>query len=417
MQRLQAYKFEIQPKPGQATAFRRVAGCCRLVFNRALAEQKARHERAEKHLGYGDLCKELTAWKREEETAFLGEAHSQPLQQALKDLGRAYTNFFAGRAAFPRFKKRGQRDSFRYPQPKPKHIDQANSRVFLPKIGWVRYRNSRAIEGAPKNLTIALEAGRWYVSIQTERTLPDPLPAADSAVGIDLGVARFATLSDGIVYKPLDSFRGLEKQLAWEQRKLARKKKFSRNWRKQKARITALHRRIGNVRKDYLHKVSTTISKNHAMVVVEDLKVANMSASARGTPEQPGSNVRAKAGLNKAILDQGWFAFRQMLDYKLGWNGGWLVAVNPRNTSRTCGACGHVDAENRTSQAEFQCVACGFEENADLNAARNILRAGHARFACSAPQGAESQAQGSKTHWGLLAGSSPASVMPGISVL
>jgi len=398
MQRLQAYKFELQPKPGQATAFRRVAGCCRLVFNRALAEQKARHERDEKHSGYAALCKDLTLWRHEPDTEFLSEAPIHPLQQTLRDLGRAYTNFFAGRAAFPRFKKRGQRDSFRYPDPKQFKLDQANSRVYLPKIGWVRYRNSRAIEGTPKNLTIALEAGRWFVSIQTERTIPNPLPAADSAVGIDLGVARFATLSDGIVYEPLDSFRGLERQLAWEQRKLARKKKFSRNWRKQKARITALHRRIGNARKDYLHKVSTTISKNHAMVVIEDLKVGNMSASAKGTTEQPGKNVRAKAGLNKAILDQGWFAFRQMLDYKLGCNGGWLVAVNPRNTSRTCGVCSHVDADNRISQARFKCIACGFEENADLNAAQNILRAGHARFACSTPQGAESQAQGSKTH-------------------
>lgn len=417
MQRLQAYKFELQPKPRQETAFRRVAGCCRLVFNRALAEQKARHERDEKHSGYAALCKDLTQWRHDPDTEFLAEAPVHPLQQVLKDLGRAYTNFFKGRAAFPRFKKRGQRDSFRYPDSKQFKIDQANSRVYLPKIGWVRYRNSRVIEGAPKNLTIALEAGRWYVAIQTERAAPDPLPVADSAVGIDLGVARFATLSDGIVYEPLDSFRGLEKQLAREQRKLARKKKFSHNWRKQKARITALHHRIANARKDYLHKVSTTISKNHAMVVIEDLKVANMSASAKGTAEQAGKNVRAKAGLNKAILDQGWYAFRQMLDYKLAWNGGWLVAVNPRNTSRTCGACGHVDADNRTSQAQFRCVACGFEENADLNAAQNILRAGHARFACSTPQGAESQAQGSKVYQDLLAGSIPARVMPGIAVL
>ncbi|OYV74626.1 MAG: hypothetical protein B7Z66_15780, partial [Chromatiales bacterium 21-64-14] len=191
MQRLQAYKFELQPKRGQASAFRRVSGCCRLVFNRALAEQKARHERDEKHAGYAALCKDLTLWRHEPDTAFLARAPIHPLQQALKDLGRAYTNFFAGRAAFPRFKKRGRRDSFRYPDPKQFKVDQANSRVFLPKIGWVRYRNSRAIEGTPKNLTVALEAGRWFVSIQTECTVPDAMPAADSAAGVSLPRERF----------------------------------------------------------------------------------------------------------------------------------------------------------------------------------------------------------------------------------
>ncbi|WP_286815756.1 RNA-guided endonuclease InsQ/TnpB family protein, partial [Marinobacter sp. UBA3607] len=119
-----------------------------------------------------------------------------------------------------------------------------------------------------------------------------------------------------------------------------------------------------------------------AMVCIEDLKVRNMSASAAGTLDQPGRNVRAKSGLNRSILDQGWFEFRRQLDYKLQWSGGWLVAVPPRNTSRTCPACGHVSAENRQTQAQFHCVDCGFKENADTVGAINILRAGHARFAC-----------------------------------
>ena len=412
MQRLQAYKFELRPKPGRAAAFRRTAGCCRCVYNRALAEQQARYERGESHLGYTALCRALAESKQADETAFPAEPHSQPLQQSLKDPGRAYTNFFAGRADPPRFKKRGRHDAFRYPQPKSEHIDQANDRIFQPKIGWVRYRNSRAIEGVPKNITVVLEAGHWFVSVQTERTVPNALPTATTAVGVDLGVVRFATLSDGIFYKPLDSFRVLEDKLAREQRKLARKTKFSRNWKKQKRRIAVLHRHIADARKDYLHKVSTDIGKNHAMVAVEDLKVSNMSASAKGTAERPGRNVRAKAGLNKAILDQGWFSFRRMLDYKLAWNGGWLVAVDPRNTSRECPACHHVDAANRTAQARFRCTACGFAEHADLVGAVNILSRGMqklrdegqdtndasfgcastARIACSRPQGPESQA-------------------------
>ena len=132
----------------------------------------------------------------------------------------------------------------------------------------------------------------------------------------------------------------------------------------------------------YLHKTSTAISQNHAMVCIEDLQVRNMSKSAAGTADAPGKNVRAKSGLNRSILDQGWFEFRRQLEYKQLWQGGQVVAVNPRNTSRTCLCCGHVSAENRRTQARFLCIACGFEENADLVGAINVLRAGHARFAC-----------------------------------
>ncbi|MGH7706365.1 MAG: RNA-guided endonuclease InsQ/TnpB family protein, partial [Vulcanimicrobiaceae bacterium] len=134
---------------------------------------------------------------------------------------------------------------------------------------------------------------------------------------------------------------------------------------------------------DMLHKASTTISKNHAVVVLEDLRIRNMTASAKGTLDEPGSNVRAKSGLNRRILAQGWGEFRRQLDYKLAWNGGTLLLVDPRNTSRTCAACGHVSAENRQTQAAFRCIACGHAANADTNAAINILRrAGQVRIAC-----------------------------------
>ena len=135
---------------------------------------------------------------------------------------------------------------------------------------------------------------------------------------------------------------------------MSRKQKFSNNWKKAKAKVQRLHARIGNVRRDYLHKCSTDISKNHAMVCIEDLQVKNLSRSASGTANAPGKNVRAKSGLNKSILDQGWFEFRRQLDYKLQWNGGWLVAVPPQNTSRTCPACGHVLAENRQTPSEIR---------------------------------------------------------------
>ena len=382
MERLQAHKFQLRPKTGQESLMRRFAGCCRFLWNKALALEKETYENEGKRLGFSLLCKALRDWKKENDTSFLAEAHSQILQQALKDLDRAYKNFLAKRADFPRFKRKGVHDAFRYPQ--GFRLDEGNSRIFLPKIGWVRYRKSRATEGTPKQVTVSLSAGKWLVSIQTEREVPEPLHPSQGAVGIDMGVARFATLSDGSSVRPLHSFRKHEKKLARLQRKLAKRVKFSANWQKLKARIQRLHHKIANVRNDFLHKATTAISKNHAVVVIEDLKVRNMSRSASGTLEAPGKNVRVKSGLNKSILDQGWFEFRRQLAYKLAWLGGKLLVVPPQYTSQTCSCCGCVDKQNRPSQARFKCTACGFECNADYNAALNILAAGHAVSACGA---------------------------------
>lgn len=378
MQQLQAYTFELRPTGAQQRLMRRFAGSCRVVFNEALNLQKARYERGEKKLGYAGLCKELTAWRNGaalpsgRSAPWLSEGPVHTQQQALKDLERAYSNFFAKQADFPRFKKKGQSDSFRYPDPKQIRLDQANSRICLPKLGWLRYRNSRNVLGELRNVTVSLSGGKWYVSIQTEREVEPPVPNG-GAVGIDLGIARFATLSDGTFYTPKNSFKRHETALRKAQQAMSRKSKFSNNWKKAKARIQRIHTRIGNARRDYLHKTSTAISNNHAMVCIEDLRVKNMSKSAAGTTERPGRNVRAKSGLNKSILDQGWGEFRRQLEYKLAWNGGHLIAVPPQHTSLTCPACGHVSADNRQSQARFACVECGFKEHADLVGAINII--------------------------------------------
>jgi len=381
MKRLQAFKFELMPNGQQERDMRRFAGSCRFVFNKGLALQKERHEAGEKKLGYAGLCKLLTEWRNGPETPWLADAPVHPLQQTLKDLERAYANFFAKRADFPKFKKKGQGDSFRYPDPKQFKIDQPNGRIFLPKLGWMRYRNSRDMLGAAKNITVSCSSGKWFVSIQTEREVELPLPQG-AAVGIDVGITRFATLSDGNFVKPLNTFRKHEVRLAKYQRAMGRKVKFSNNWKKAKAKVQRIHSRIANVRRDFLHKTTTTISKNHAMVCIEDLQVSNMSRSAAGSSEAHGKNVQAKSGLNKSILDQGWFEFRRQLDYKLAWNGGHLVAVPPQYTSQTCPCCGHVAKANRQTQARFACIECGFEENADVVGAINVLRAGHARLAC-----------------------------------
>jgi len=382
MQRLQAYKYELMPDGQQKRDMSRFSGSCRFVYNKALALQKEYYESQGKKHSYSALCKMLTQWRASTETLWLCDSPSQALQQSLKDLDRAYTNFFAKRADFPRFKKKGVCDSFRYPDPKQIKLDEANGRIFLPKLGWMRYRKSCNIQGVLRNVTVSLRAGKWFVSIQTRREVEKPLPKTTSTIGIDMGVIRFATFSDGNSLAPLNSFKRHEIALRKAQQSLSRKKKFSGNWGKTKRKVQRLHARIGNARLDYLHKATTIISKNHAMVCIEDLQVRNMSKSAAGTREAPGRNVRAKSGLNKAILDQGWFEFRRQLQYKLDWSGGILIAVPPQNTSRTCPACGHVSKNNRRTQAHFACVECGYENNADVVGAINILRAGHARLAC-----------------------------------
>jgi putative transposase len=280
------------------------------------------------------------------------------------------------------FKRKGKSsDSFRFPEPKQFTIDQNNSRIKLPKLGWIRYHNSREILGTAKNITVSANGGKWFVSIQTEREVEQPLHPATGIVGIDVGITRFATLSDGRHIEPHNAFRKHEIRLAKYQRRMSHIKKhsskqFSSNWKKAKARVQKIHARIADVRRDFLHKTTTALSKNHAMVCIEDLQVRNMSKSSKGTVEQPGKKVAQKSGLNKSILDQGWFEFRRQLEYKQVWLGGDVLAVPARNTSRTCPACGHMSAENRQTQARFACVECGYENNADVVGAINILNRG-----------------------------------------
>ncbi|ABM36609.1 RNA-guided endonuclease InsQ/TnpB family protein [Polaromonas naphthalenivorans] len=378
MKRLQAFKYELMPSGEQTRHMRRFAGARRFVFNKALALQQAHHASGGKFIGYFAMGKHLTAWKQE--SPWLKESPSQALQQSLKDLDKAWKNFFAKRASFPRPKKKGRGESFRFPQ--GFKIDQPNSRIFLPKLGWMRYRNSRDILGTVKNITISEAGGKWFASIQTEREVEQPIPVATMAIGIDVGIARFATMSDGSFVAPLCSFKKHEKRLAKYQRRMSRKTRFSKNWHKAKRKVQKVHSRIANARKDFLHKTTSALSKNFRVVAVEDLQVRNMSKSAAGNADKPGKNVAAKSGLNKSILDQGWFEFRRQLQYKLDWNGGILIAVPPQYTSQTCPCCGHVAKENRKTQAKFECVDCGYENHADVVGAMNILARGYRAAAC-----------------------------------
>lgn len=372
-----AFKFELIPNGEQIRRFKQFCGCSRFVFNRGLAYQNERYDADNSvKFSYTKLTSLLPEWKRE--LPWLKDCNAQVLQQSLKDLESAFKNFFTKRSDFPKFKRKGEKESFRFPQ--GYKLEQHNNRMYLPKIGWVRYRNSRDVIGQIKNVTVSQKCGKWYVFVQTEFEHDHPTPKG-SEIGIDMGIVRFATLSNGEYFEPINAFKTYRGKLAKLQRRLKNKVKGSRNWQKLKAKITRLHHKIANCRKDYLHQISSKISKNHAIVYVEDLKVANMTKSAKGSVEQPGKNVKQKSGLNRAILDQAWYEFRRQLEYKLAWNGGFLIAVPPQNTSRTCPCCGHIAKENRQTQSDFECVDCGYRNNADLVGAINILNRGQAILA------------------------------------
>jgi putative transposase len=311
-------------------------------------------------------------------------------QQALRNLEAAWSRHFESLGKRtrgqikpeevvkpPQFKKKHRcRDSFRYPDPQQFRIEPSNSRLSVPKLGWLRYRNSRRIQGEPASVTVCREGEKWFISIQTEREVEKPVHPFSSMVGIDLGVVRFATLSNGAVVQPCQALKQKQARLKRYQRMMARRRKFSENWRKAKAKVSAVHRKIANIRNDFLHKTTTAISQNHAVVVIEDLKVRNMSKSAARTKENPGSNVKQKSGLNRAILDQAWGEWRRQLEYKQEWQGGRVLAVRPHGTSQQCPLCGHISPCNRRTQALFRCQSCGYAANADDVSSINILSRG-----------------------------------------
>lgn len=413
------YKFRlIVPNSEIERQLTKIVGSCRFVWNKALALVKQDDEdyrtvvqMSKMNAGdaegistffkfnpYNQLSALLTKWKQHPETAFLKDAYSKSLQIVLEELGQAVSEAKSktNPKRYPVFKKRGVKDSFSW-NGTVKH-DIENSRIFVPKIGYIRYHKSRDVLGVIKNVTISKQAGHWYVSLQTERPLSQVNPEwvnANRAIGIDVGIVKAVSSSDAISFEyqgkqissnQLDSINPLREhqaKLAKLQKNLARKTKFSSNWNKQKVKISKLHSKIANIRNDFVHKVTTAISKSYAYVTVEALKIPNMSKSAKGTANKHGKMIKQKSGFNKSILDQGWGMFRQFLVYKLKYNYGTeLIEVNPQYTSQKCSCCGHIHADNRKSQASFRCVKCGLSMNADLNASLNIKAAGLAVLAC-----------------------------------
>lgn len=381
---LKAYKFVLEPNEHQEALLRLMCGHTRFIWNKALHQTNLMYHLRLGVPRYETMTKWITSWKRWEGFEFLSEAYTDNLQQKLKDLDTAWKRFFDKSlgADKPRFKRKGQSDSIRFVNFK-KYCKLDNRRVKLPnKIGWVKFRKSRNIEGTIKNCTVSFHNGRWYISFQTEQIVSKPEHRSTSVIGVDMGVKQFIALSTGDMKAPKSPFKKYQDKLASAQRKLAKKTKFSNNWKKQKAKVNLIHTKIANIRRDFLHKTSTELSKNHALIVIEELKVKNMSRSAKGTLDEPGRNVKAKSGLNKSILDQGWYEFRRQLEYKQKWVGGQVLDVPAHFSSQTCPSCSHVSSDNRKTQANFECVECGYKNNADIVGALNILERGHRLLAC-----------------------------------
>ncbi len=371
-----AQVFRLYPTSEQEQRLSQWVGAVRAVYNVALEQRRAfwRPGRQFNFVTQGRELKDLRA-----ENEWIADVPRDCLDQALRDLDGAFRAWWERRAGRPNFRCRGQNDSIRFPKPSELGLRKSGKRsgkIKLPKLGEVTIRANRPMPDELRNVTVFRRAGKWFAACVHRAHVAAPV-ASGAPVGIDRGVRIFAALSNGDVIAGPNVGRKAAGALARAQRQLARKQKGSRNRDKAKLRVARLRMRVANARKDFLHKASTTIAQNHGVVVLEDLRIGNMTRSARGTIENPGKMVRQKAGLNRSILDQGWGMFQRFLAYKLAERGGELVLVPANDTSRTCAACGIVDKASR-SGARFSCTACGHTDDADLNAAINILRRGRA---------------------------------------
>ena len=309
------------------------------------------------------------------------------------DASAAIQAFKAKKKGFPKFQARGDGDSFRIPQVRPTDWDEANGRVRIPKAGFVRFRKSRPIQGKIKQMTVSVECGHWFVSVVTEMDFANDGPRRPGEVGIDLGIAQTVTLSDGTVFQlDVESIKKHEKQIAVLQRQLCRNKEArqklaklgkanpfdkrepSRMRRRLKAKIQNHHRCIRNIRRDFMLKTAHTIAQNYGWVAMEDLKLKNMTKSAKGTVEEPGKNVRQKTGLNRSLARVAPYAMRMAIHWAVFKANGRLILVDPKYTSQTCPICGYTSSSNRPSQAHFGCQKCGYTANADVVGAANVLK-------------------------------------------
>jgi len=379
MKIMKAFKYKLLPTKKQTAILSDWAGACRFVYNCGPEHRTLHWKQYQNSISYLDQQNALPEIKKTEDFEWPKALPSQSIQCALRNLDRAFKNFWKGLGKYPQFKKRGIHDSIHFPTPGKFNIRAVTNKkalVTIPKLGDLKFRSHRSTVGIVRNATVTRDGKDWYISFCCE-VEHEAAVNVGSEIGIDKGIAHSIATSDGIfVDLPTIKIKKIEKRIEVVQRRRAKQKKYSPKWRKYTAITGKLHRRITRMRHHFLHQTSNDLTKNHSLVVVEDLKVRNMSRSASGTLENPGKNVAAKSGLNRSILRQGWGTLQIFLEYKANWNGSYIHRVNPQNTSRQCSNCLCVKADNRKTQECFVCQECGHIENADTNAAKNILRLG-----------------------------------------
>ncbi|MCJ1677142.1 transposase [Streptomyces sp. APSN-46.1] len=358
----------------------------RALWNVALEQRVYLWEQRRYTLRSAEQCKHLTAARTDLD--WIGDLPAQAGQQILRSLDRAYDNFWnpGHPAGFPVRKKRGHRLSVPFPGQavEVRKLNRKWAEVRLPKLGWLRFRLSRAIGGTIRNATVSRDGNGWHISLGVHTGRKPDAPNGKPACGVDFGVAASAFVSTETTPRlmPQTLTANEKKRLkALEQRKArqftyAKKhngEKYSNRLRATIAQIATLTTRRANRRRDFTHKLTTDLAKNHGLIGIEDLCVKNMSKSAKGTAEEPGKNVRQKAGLNRSVFDNAPGERRRQLEYKARSYGSVLVAVPPFHTSQTCAACGQVDAESRKGCGRlFACTHCGHEDDADHNASVEI---------------------------------------------
>ncbi len=372
------YRYRLYPTPGQQQALARVFGCARVVFNDALRTRQQAHEAGLPHITDAELSARLTACKATPERAWLGDVSAVILQQALADLNAAYRNFFAScsgkrkgpKVAPPRFRSRkDRRQAIRFTANARFRV-LPNGKLRLPKIGDVAVRWSRPLPSKPSSVTVIKDpAGRYFASFVVE-TEPGPLPQTEPLVGIDLGLAHFAVLSDGRKIASPQFLRRAEKKLRRRQRDLSRKQKGSCNRAKARVKAARAHARVADARRDFHHQLSTRLIRDNQAVAVEDLEVKGL----------------ARTRLAKSVHDAGWATFVAMLEYKARLYGREFHRIGRfEPTSQVCSACGVKVGPKPLHVRAWQCQGCGAWLDRDLNAAINVARAaGLAVTACGA---------------------------------
>lgn len=364
-----AYKYRFYPSPDQEQELARTFGCVRYVYNRALAERSRSYTQEQKRIGYAESARWLAVWRNDPETSWLSETASVPQQQAMRQLQTAFLNFWSKRSKHPKFKsRRKSKASATYTT---FGFSYRNGQIKLAKMSEpldIRWSRPLPKGAEPSTVTVSKDsAGRYHISILVETTVEMP-PAPNRSVGIDAGITSLLTESNGTKHTNPKHEQRERDRLAKYQRRLAHKQKGSKNRERARVKVARIHARIADRRRDYLHKVTTTLIRENQTVMIEDLAVRNM--------------VRNHS-LARAISDAGWSQFRSLLEYKADWYGREIIAIDRfYPSSKTCSACGHLLANLPLNVREWTCPACGAGHDRDVNAARVIQAVGLTVSAC-----------------------------------